>query len=234
MEVLSHVASNSIADLLNFKKTCKLVSESASERHVLQNAAVLDKYFFHGRFGLDDKNNFSNFMARCMDSDNNEALFCRGIEDYFRGDGGTLKLRVAAEKGMKVARYAYGMFTLLAEEDPATVEQGFRFLRGLRKAKDLVECRETVKYVVRRNMWVDDVYRNHRLFRGSGRSIYGGRCGCNREGRSLASFSKNSDFEWLEIEEQVRDLVDSGLCDSCFWKFEACVLLKGCTGSLKN
>ncbi|CAN1182430.1 hypothetical protein LINPERPRIM_LOCUS40830 [Linum perenne] len=67
--ILSHVASNSVNDLFNAKAICKLLSKSGSERHVLQNASVLDKFCRRG-CREQHKADYSRFMAECVGSDN--------------------------------------------------------------------------------------------------------------------------------------------------------------------
>ncbi|CAN1182400.1 hypothetical protein LINPERPRIM_LOCUS40808, partial [Linum perenne] len=60
-------AFNSITDIFNAKATCKLLSQFGSERYVLQNAAVLDKYFCRRYRGDRHKADYSRFMAQCID-----------------------------------------------------------------------------------------------------------------------------------------------------------------------
>ncbi|CAN1807789.1 hypothetical protein LINPERHAP1_LOCUS25167 [Linum perenne] len=67
--ILSHVASNSVNDLFNARATCKLMSKSGSERHVLQNASVLDK-FCHRGCREQSEADYSCFMAECVGNDN--------------------------------------------------------------------------------------------------------------------------------------------------------------------
>ncbi|CAN1807786.1 hypothetical protein LINPERHAP1_LOCUS25164 [Linum perenne] len=67
--ILSHVASNSVNDLFNARATCKLMSKSGSEHHVLQNASVLDK-FCHRGCREQSEANYSCFMAECVGNDN--------------------------------------------------------------------------------------------------------------------------------------------------------------------
>ncbi|CAN1182432.1 hypothetical protein LINPERPRIM_LOCUS40832 [Linum perenne] len=68
-EILSHVSSNSVNDLFNARSICKLMSKSGSERHVLQNASVLDKFCRRG-CREQHKADYSRFMAECVGSDN--------------------------------------------------------------------------------------------------------------------------------------------------------------------
>ncbi|CAN1174706.1 Putative F-box protein At1g67623 [Linum perenne] len=225
VEILSHVASNSVNDLFNARATCKLMSESGSERHVLRKASVLDKFCRRGCI-KQRKVDYSRFMAECVGSDNPEALLCLGIEEYFYGgrDEGVRYLRYAAEKGMKAAKYACGMFSLLDGGD-VEKEEGLMFLEGVRKADDVRECRSMVKLVLDSNMWVNGD-RGARLEKNMNEVVVR-RCGCI--GR-LKCFAKNPDFEWLSSEEQVAEVVDSRLCDSCFWEFEASVFVQVCEG----
>ncbi|CAN1280225.1 hypothetical protein LINPERPRIM_LOCUS17355 [Linum perenne] len=67
--ILAHVASNSVNDLFNARATCKLMSNSGSERHVLQNASVLDKFCRRGCREQCEAD-YSRFMAECVGSDN--------------------------------------------------------------------------------------------------------------------------------------------------------------------
>ncbi|CAN1182427.1 hypothetical protein LINPERHAP2_LOCUS35961 [Linum perenne] len=101
------------------------MSKSGSERHVLQNASVLDKFCRRG-CREQHKADYSRFMAECVGSDNQEALLCLGIEDYFYGDHdeGIQNLRSVADN-------------------------------GVRKKGDVRECRNMVKFVMDNNMWVN-------------------------------------------------------------------------------
>ncbi|CAN0825736.1 hypothetical protein LINGRAPRIM_LOCUS2071 [Linum grandiflorum] len=220
-KVLSCVAANSLTNLVNCKKTCTVFCKLASNDRVFQNVTLLDAYFRHRYFELHHKNNFFSFMDRCINNNNIEALFCCEIEDYFLGDGGITKLRVAADKWMIEARYAYGIISLRTEEHPTILDEAFTVLHCLRKVDDIICCRKTMKDVVRMNMIVRINNKTHRLFSRLERSINYGTCGCKLMDKSLTSFSKNSNFGWLPNKDQVIDLVDSSnLCDYCFWKFE--------------
>ncbi|CAN1807783.1 hypothetical protein LINPERHAP1_LOCUS25161 [Linum perenne] len=67
--ILSHVASNSVNDLFNARATCKLMSKSGSEHHVLQNASILDKFCRRGCREQCEAD-YSRFMAECVGNDN--------------------------------------------------------------------------------------------------------------------------------------------------------------------
>ncbi|CAN1131677.1 hypothetical protein LINPERHAP2_LOCUS6535 [Linum perenne] len=89
-------------------------------------------------------------------SENPKALLCLGIEDYFYGgrDEWIRNLRFVAEKGMKAAKYVCEILSLLASGD-VEKEEGLRFLEGVRKADDVRECMNMVKFVMDNNMWVN-------------------------------------------------------------------------------
>ncbi|CAN1182431.1 hypothetical protein LINPERPRIM_LOCUS40831 [Linum perenne] len=125
-------------------------------------------------------------------------------------------MRSVAEKGMKAAKYECGILSLLASGD-VEKEEGLRFLEGVRKKGDVRECRNMVKFVMDNNMWVNGD-RGTRLEKKNKR-----RCGCVGK---LRCFSKNPNYEWLSREEQVVEVADSSLCDSCFWEFEAFVFVE--------
>ncbi|CAN1837760.1 hypothetical protein LINPERHAP1_LOCUS35199 [Linum perenne] len=222
--ILSHVASNSVNDLFNARATCKLMSKSGFERHVVQNASVLDKF---RRRGCREqcKADYPRFMAECVGSDNYEALLCLGIEDYFYGDRDERirNLRSEVEKDMKAAKYACGILSLLAGGD-VEKEEGLRFLEGVRKKEDVRECRNMVKFVMDNNMWVNG-NRGMRLEKKNKNEVVIRRCGCVGK---LRCFSKNPDYVWLLREEQVAEVVGSSLCDSCFWEFQASIFVEVC------
>ncbi|CAN1270604.1 Putative F-box protein At1g67623, partial [Linum perenne] len=227
VEILSHVSSKSVNDLFNAKAICKLLLESGFERHVMQNATVLDKFYRKGCIEQ-RRADYSRFMTECVDSENPEALFCLGIEDCFYGgrDEGIRNLRFVAEKGMKAAKYACGILSLLAGGD-VEKEEGLRFLEGVRKADDVRECRNMVKFVMDNNMWVNGD-RGTELEKKNKNEVIVPRCGCCGCVGRLRCFNKNPDYEWLSKEEQVVEVVDNSLCDSCFWEFEASVFVEVC------
>ncbi|CAN1131681.1 hypothetical protein LINPERPRIM_LOCUS13945 [Linum perenne] len=150
-----HIASKSVNDLFNAKEICKLLFEPGFECHVMQNATVLDKFYRRGCIEQ-RRTDYSRFMTECVDSENPKTLLCLGIEYYFYGDRdeGIQNLRFVAEKDMKAANYVCEILSLLTVGDVEN-EEGLRFLEGVRKADDVRECRNMLKFVMDNNMWVN-------------------------------------------------------------------------------
>ncbi|CAN1182433.1 hypothetical protein LINPERPRIM_LOCUS40833 [Linum perenne] len=80
--ILSHVASNSVDDLFNARATCKLMSKSGSERHVVQNASVLDKFchYFYG-----DRDEGIRNLRSAAEKDMKAAKYACGILSLLAG-----------------------------------------------------------------------------------------------------------------------------------------------------
>ncbi|CAN1270606.1 hypothetical protein LINPERPRIM_LOCUS13943 [Linum perenne] len=160
------------------------------ERHVMQNATILDKFYRRGCIEQ-HRADYSRFMAECVDSENPKTLLCLGIEYYFYvgRDEGILNLRFLTEKDMKAANYVCEILSLLTGGN-VEKEEGLRFLEGVRKADDVRECRNMVKFVMDINMWVNGD-RWSELEKKKKNMVVVPRCGC--VGR-LRCFNKNPDY----------------------------------------
>ncbi|CAL1359856.1 unnamed protein product [Linum trigynum] len=237
--VLSHVASTSISNLFNARRACKCMFAASSHRIVLEHAAILDKFS-----SINHRNSWS-FLQQCVESGNREALFCIGMAEYFfavaeskveirvqpfhlrhclEAESGIRRLRDAAGKGHVAARYVCGMILLCVAIEEERKE-GLGFLEGLRRSETIRnKCREAVRSVMAQLRWINNG--NGLATRcnwvGKVDDVRRGSCSCKCvEREKLKSFSrKNPDLVWLRREERVLEMVESGLCDSCFWEAE--------------
>ncbi|CAL1413481.1 unnamed protein product [Linum trigynum] len=221
-EVLSHVASSSITNLFNAKRACKSMFEASSQRCVLEHAAVLEKFPYINRH---NRRSSSSFLQECMESGNREALFCTGMAEYFSTpettESGLRRLRAAAAKGHAEARYVCGMILLCfaGGEDDDARKEGLGFLEGLRRSDTVRKCRKTVESVMEHLWWVNGDGRGLAGRCWMGKDVRRGSCRCV-EKEELKCLSRNPDFLWLRREEQVLEIVESRLCDLCFWDNE--------------
>ncbi|KAI3720388.1 hypothetical protein L6452_21304 [Arctium lappa] len=120
VDVLSRVASSSFTDLFNAKLCCKDYLEAAEDEYILQHISM-DKFPIVYWVPPDDES--LSFLTRCILKGNPEAIFRRGMMEYFsltRAESGIDYLKTAAKKGHPEATYAYCMI-LLSEGDQSVL-----------------------------------------------------------------------------------------------------------------
>ncbi|XP_057720626.1 putative F-box protein At1g67623 [Arachis stenosperma] len=152
VEIVASVASHSIIDLHNVKKSCKDLLEAVEDNYVYRRVS-LDKFSFIPRFSNDKE---LLFLKRCKENQNTESLYREGLREcLWNGNAEGLRLLdMAAKEGHKEAKYVYGIILLYSSrQDEKLIELGLRHLRFLRESKCIVRTRKKVEEFVRIIMW---------------------------------------------------------------------------------
>ncbi|KAK1575673.1 hypothetical protein Q3G72_007452 [Acer saccharum] len=155
IDVLTRVASSSVADLFNVERSCKDLLEVGNDNFVLQHACM--DCFPIAPWPVSDK--ASLFLRRCRESGNAEALFRQGMFEYFtllETKSGLMLLQRAAHKGHTEATYIVGILLLsLSHGDNRLRRRGLNLLSCLKRRRcfKVGECRKRVKRVVS-SLWI--------------------------------------------------------------------------------
>ncbi|KAK0598393.1 hypothetical protein LWI29_034240 [Acer saccharum] len=155
IDVLTRVASSSVADLFNVERSCKDLLEVGNDNYVLQHACM--DCFPIAPWPVSDK--ASLFLRRCRESGNAEALFRQGMFEYFtllETKSGLMLLQRAAHKGHIEATYIVGILLLsLSHGDNRLRRRGLNLLSCLKRRRcfKVGECRKRVKRVVS-SLWI--------------------------------------------------------------------------------
>lgn len=145
-EVLAQVASASLADLSNFKLSCRNFLQAANDDYVYQHASI-EK--FHIPWPVSNRAAYL-FLKRCKKSGNPEALFRLGMYEYF-SLGSTVSgyqlLKTAAEKKHPEATYVFSVILLCSAGGELMRRRGFELLSSL-KGYGIRECRRKIRGII--------------------------------------------------------------------------------------
>ncbi|KAM7257725.1 hypothetical protein ACFE04_013466 [Oxalis oulophora] len=121
VNVVSFVMSNSLRDHSNIKLSCKDFYKIAEDKFVFQITSLERFPMTRWRY----REEVYEFINRCKESGNPEALYRQGFIDFFSKKlkvSGTENLKKATENGHVDASYVYGII-LLCESDDGTIKQ---------------------------------------------------------------------------------------------------------------
>lgn len=211
VEISSSIAASSLSAVRNLR----LVSKSF--RHICDDKNVLNRLSLH-EIPLfpwfHNPQRFSNFFKRCRRNGNPEALYRKGLIDYFLDNHkhkGLKYLAEAAEKGNTEAKYVYGLILICLGDK--TKQKGFKILSSLIKPlmsntmKALVELR----YKIRESIW----WRGRRAMKKLKRAYIQEKCGC--DGRTKMFLVRNC--VWHGYGED-NDMNTCSACEFCLWHHE--------------
>ncbi|XP_042487647.1 putative F-box protein At1g67623 [Macadamia integrifolia] len=108
-EVIARVGSSAVTDLFNMKKSCKGFCKAGEDAEVLRRVS-LEKLP-----AVPWWNSCREFMRQCEEKGNPEALFKRGMVEYFsnkKSESGIEFLKKAACLGHEEAAYMLGLILL--------------------------------------------------------------------------------------------------------------------------
>ncbi|CAI9091865.1 OLC1v1026967C1 [Oldenlandia corymbosa var. corymbosa] len=149
-EVLGRVASSSIADLYNAKLCCKELFGAAEEEYV-HKQITLDKIPI---IQWSEDRKISDFLNKCRQSRNPEALFRKGVVDYFGGKDVSDAIRClqeASKSGHSEASYTMAVIWLF-EGGESSKQKGLKMLSGMQKSRiqkrRIKNCRERLESIV--------------------------------------------------------------------------------------
>nr|XP_027060848.1 putative F-box protein At1g67623 [Coffea arabica] len=115
-EVLARVASSSSADLFRAKLCCKLFNEVSEAKNIYQRVS-LDRFEI---VPWPKNHKVSRFLKKCRQSKNPEALYRKGVVDFFSDkheDSALENLEEAANSGHADAAYALGIIYIFVGGD---------------------------------------------------------------------------------------------------------------------
>ncbi|KAM3246852.1 putative F-box protein [Capsicum annuum] len=112
-DIVARVASRSFKNFINVKLSCKVFDELANERYVYQKATLVDFPIAPWEKQTQEKiSKVNSFMELCRECENTEALYRKGVLDYFKDDEAEVALEFLkrAENGGHVgAWYVIGI-----------------------------------------------------------------------------------------------------------------------------
>lgn len=146
-EIFTHLASDSLTNLIIAKQCCKDFYNIGNDAYVLQKASM--DIFPVAPWPKTEK--ASLFLERCRNSGNAEAMFKWGMYEYFSlvKDSGLELLKGATEKGHVEATYVYGILLLFSgcEDKKQLAKTILSSLNNSEKFK-VGECRKRVKNII--------------------------------------------------------------------------------------
>ncbi|KAF8100055.1 hypothetical protein N665_0232s0027 [Sinapis alba] len=158
VEVSSRTGALSLSAVRNLRLVSKTFRQTCDDKYVISRLSLLELPLFHWSH---DPGRFANFFKRCRRNGNPEALYRKGVINYFlenQTQKGLKYLTKAAGKGNKEAKYVYGMILICGRipEETAllggeTKQEGFKILSCLIKPlmsktlKELVELRDNIR-----------------------------------------------------------------------------------------
>ncbi|WJX24298.1 hypothetical protein P8452_13421 [Trifolium repens] len=203
-DIITIVGSNSVADLHSFKMSSKFHSGIANDRYVL-NKVSLDRSP-NIQFPWEPNENALAFLKRCEESGNPEALWSEGLREFFNYPMGNWmgreKLRIAAEGGYNLAKYAYGLIMLCSENDESRIE-GIKHLRYLRMNHCILHCRRRMTEI------------QHYFWRNNGMLVRNQTLVCKSTPGCGGWRLKRGRWGFMDDEDD-----DTTTCENCRWDHE--------------
>ncbi|ESQ27666.1 hypothetical protein EUTSA_v10019573mg [Eutrema salsugineum] len=230
VEISSRVAASSFSDVHNLQLVSKTFQNYCNDGYVFQRVSFhgIPLFPWHRR----NREKFSKFFKRCLRNGNPEALYRKGLIDYFhldsakeQGHGGGIEyLARAAEKGNQEARYVYGIILICL--GGKTKQKGFKILSSL--IKPLMSS--TVKEVAT----LRKINRDIILWRGGPmmRQLKGSyvREKCNCDGRTEMFLAKSCVSNGFDEDSNIitssSSSSSSSFCEICLWHHEVHLFLK--------
>ncbi|XP_024004711.1 putative F-box protein At1g67623 [Eutrema salsugineum] len=223
VEVSSCVAASSLSSVRNLRLVSKSFQQTCDDRYVISRLSLHETPLFHWNHNPE---RFSNFFKRCRKNGNPEALYRKGLINYFlenQKHKGLKLLTRAAEKGNHEANYVYGMILICLGDKgnpggPAllggnTKQKGFKILSGLIKPlmsttlQELVELRDRIRDSI--------LWRGIPVMKELKRAYVREKCEC--DGKTMKFVAYNC--VWHRYGED-NDMNTSSACEFCLWHHE--------------
>ncbi|KAK4372404.1 hypothetical protein RND71_007788 [Anisodus tanguticus] len=140
IEIVAKIASVSFKNYINVKLSCKVFHEVANERYVYQNATLAE-------FPIEPSwekrkqekiNKLTSFVELCRECGNTEALYRKGVMDFFKDDRPELALEFlkrAAKGGHVGAFYVIGIIMVFMGGDYK--KKGIMLIGNMKQTKPL-------------------------------------------------------------------------------------------------
>nr|XP_027120625.1 putative F-box protein At1g67623 [Coffea arabica] len=155
-EVLARVAASSSTDLSRAKLCCKRFADVAEDNRVYQRVSVAKFDIVPWR-----KNpKVSMFVKKCRRCKNPEALYRKGVVNYFRGknvESALQRVEEAAKAGHDEAAYALAVIFVFGGEE--LKQKGMAMLSGMKKSaaqrRRVKEWRDNLRRILKM-IWVQN------------------------------------------------------------------------------
>ncbi|XP_018443460.2 putative F-box protein At1g67623 [Raphanus sativus] len=231
LEISSRTAASSLSAVRNLRLVSKTFKRTCDEKYVISRLSLHELTLLSWHQGPEPQRkarSLSNFYKRCRRNGNPEALYLKGVNNYFRRNQkhkGLKLLSQAAKKGNKEAIYIYGLILIcgggrdIYEEGPVlhggeTKQEGFKILSSLMKPlmsktlKELVDMRDKIGGNIR---WLGTP-----VMKELKRAYVPDKCGC--DGRT-SDFIIAYNCAWHRYGED-NDMNTSSACEICLWDHE--------------
>ncbi|KAK4718376.1 hypothetical protein R3W88_016714 [Solanum pinnatisectum] len=159
-EIVARLASTSFKNYINAKLSCKVFHEVANERYVYQNA-TLAEFSIEPSWEKENQekiNKVASFLELCRECGNTEALYRKGVMDFFKDDMPELAsefLKRAAKGGHIGAFYVIGIIMVFMGGE--FKQKGVKLIGNMKKTKQLRkitrECRKKLIEILT-HIWV--------------------------------------------------------------------------------
>ncbi|KAF9622703.1 hypothetical protein IFM89_032883 [Coptis chinensis] len=158
LEILVPLASSSLSDICNTKRSCKTLNELGNNSYVLRYVSLEGVEVVQ----WEPSPELLSFLPRCEESGNPEALYRRGMVEYFcnnKHEDALKFLERATNLGHEEAAYVLGIILLCNKDE--SKEWGIELLNKVEKRKrsrniGLSELRNKCKAIVRK-IWLNNV-----------------------------------------------------------------------------
>ncbi|KAL5569922.1 hypothetical protein UlMin_026497 [Ulmus minor] len=145
-KVLLNVTASSSIDIFNAMLSCKLFNKLANDDYFYQKRSL--EQFPLNRWYV--TNAVISFFRRCEQCGNLEALYRKGMVEYFnlhlRKKSGLDALLKAANAGHLESSYVVGII-LVCSEDESSIEEGKRLLSDIKTNQQMKQCREKLEEI---------------------------------------------------------------------------------------
>ncbi|KAG7587071.1 F-box-like domain superfamily [Arabidopsis thaliana x Arabidopsis arenosa] len=216
VEISSCVAASSLSEISNLRLVSKSFKRINNDGYILRRLSLNEIPlfpWFHNRV------KFHNFFKSCRKNGNPEAIYRKGLVDYFhrnsserQRDKGLNHIAKVANKGnQEEAQYVYGLILICLGGE--TKQKGFKILSSLRKPlmSSTLEEMEKHRKKIRDEMW----WCGEPMMRHLKRRYV--RENCNCDGRTEMFFVKNSGWDRYG---KHNDMITSSACEICLWHHE--------------
>lgn len=118
LEISSRTAASSLSAVRNLRLVSKTFKRTCDEKYVISRLSLHELTLLSWHQGPEPQRkarSLSNFYKRCRRNGNPEALYLKGVNNYFRRNQkhkGLKLLSQAAKKGNKEAIYIYGLILI--------------------------------------------------------------------------------------------------------------------------
>ncbi|XP_019259774.1 PREDICTED: putative F-box protein At1g67623 [Nicotiana attenuata] len=159
-QVIARVASSSFTDYINAKLSCKIFNEISNDRYIYHHMSM-EKFPIGPSWKRDKEDKekkLSLFMRMCGESGNAEALYRKGVVDFFRKERPTYAIEClvkAAETGHLGAQYVISIIQVFIggefKQNGITAIGKMKANKPMRRA--LGECRKNLVEILN-SIWV--------------------------------------------------------------------------------